>query len=326
MTLEQYGQQFAGLRRAPNRVFPATTKHRAPHKPLLLLAVMEMVRRGEMITRFISITGELTELNTLFTTYWRRLMPVTHTSSIAFPFSRLHTEPFWELVPLPERQITREAINNITTVSQLRQLALGANLAEELFMFMTQADSRARLTGSLLEACFSEEGRQILWAEIGIQQQAFLYSRELEVRAHSRVKEDNTAVVYSDTVRDQGFRRAIIHCYDHRCALCGVRIITPEGHTVVEAAHIKPWSQFRDDAVQNGMALCRLCHWAFDEGLMSVDDDYNVLTSRQMAMAPNAAGFLMTLSGRPIIRPPHTALWPDPTRLSWHRRHVGVGF
>jgi putative restriction endonuclease len=76
MTLEQYCQQFTRLTRAPNRVFPATTKHRAPHKPLLLLAVMEMVRRGEMINRFISITGELTELNTLFTTYWRRLMPV----------------------------------------------------------------------------------------------------------------------------------------------------------------------------------------------------------------------------------------------------------
>ena len=55
-------------------------------------------------------------------------------------------------------------------------------------------------------------------------------------------------------------------------------------------------------------------------------DNSNVLTSRQMAMAPNAAGFLMTLSGRPIIRPPDTALWPDPARLSWHRRHVGVGF
>ena len=133
-------------------------------------------------------------------------------------------------------------------------------------------------------------------------------------------------MVYSDTVRDQGFRRALVQCYDHRCALCGVRIITPEGHTVVEAAHIKPWSRFKDDEVQNGMALCRLCHWAFDEGLMSVDDNYQVLTSRQMAMAPNAAGFLMTLSGRPIIGPQDAAFWPDPARLAWHRRNVGVEF
>jgi len=66
ITLDQYGQQFARLTQAPNRIFPATTKHKAPHKPLLL-AVMEMVRRGEIITRFISITDHLTELSTLFT-------------------------------------------------------------------------------------------------------------------------------------------------------------------------------------------------------------------------------------------------------------------
>jgi putative restriction endonuclease len=325
MTLDRYCEQFTRLTRAPNRVFPATTKHKAPHKPLLLLAVMDMVGRGQIATRFISITGELTELTTLFTGYWRSLMPATQTSSIAFPFSRLNSEPFWELVALPERRITREAINYISTVSQLRQLVLGANLDETLFIFITQAESRARLTEALLQACFSEEGRRILLAEMGFQQQAFQYSRELEVRAH-QIKEAELKVVYSDVVRDQGFRRAVVQCYDHRCALCGVRIITPEGHTVVEAAHIKPWSRFRDDDVQNGMALCRLCHWAFDEGLMSVDDNYNVLISRQMVVAPNAASFLMTLSGRPIICPQDTALWPDPVRLAWHRRNVGVGF
>ncbi len=41
-------------------------------------------------------------------------------------------------------------------------------------------------------------------------------------------------------IRDQGFRRAIVNLYDHRCALCGIRMLTPEGHTVVEAAHIVP--------------------------------------------------------------------------------------
>lgn len=130
MTLDRYCEQFAHLTRAPNRVFPAMTKHKAPHKPLLLLAVMEMVGRGQIVTRFISITGELTELNMLFTGYWRSLMPATQTSSIAFPFSRLNSEPFWKLVPLPKRQITKEAINSISTVSQLHQLILGANLDE----------------------------------------------------------------------------------------------------------------------------------------------------------------------------------------------------
>lgn len=324
MSLDRYCQQFARLRRAPGRSFPATTRNRAPHKPLLLLAVMDMVGRGQITDCFISITGELTELNELFTGYWRSLMPPTHTSSIAFPFSRLHSEPFWELISISGQQMTSQAINAVETVPQLRKLALGARLDDELLLLMNQKQARTRLAETLLQSCFSDAGADALRTEIGIQQQAYQYSLELEDRIYDKVAKPKTA--YSVTARNQGFRRAVVHCYDHRCALCGVRIVTPEGHTVVEAAHIQPWSQFQDDDVRNGMALCRLCHWAFDEGLMGVDDEYRVLTSPQMSTAPNAAGFLMTLSGRPIIGPKTTGLWPDRSRLSWHRKHVGAGF
>ena len=91
---------------APGPMWDATTRNRAPHKPLLLLAVMDLVARGVITSRRISITGELVELNELFTDYWRSIVPVTRTSSIAFPFSRLHREPFWKLLPLPGREIT----------------------------------------------------------------------------------------------------------------------------------------------------------------------------------------------------------------------------
>jgi putative restriction endonuclease len=56
--------------------------------------------------------------------------------------------------------------------------------------------------------------------------------------------------------------------YDHRCALFDIRILTPEGHTAADAAHIVPWSASQNDDPGNGMALCRLCHWTFDEGLL----------------------------------------------------------
>jgi putative restriction endonuclease len=53
-----------------------------------------------------------------------------------------------------------------------------------------------------------------------------------------------------------------------RCALCVIRLHTPDGHTVVAAANILPWSESRDDFPTT--SPCRLCHWRFDEGLMSV--------------------------------------------------------
>ncbi|MBP1734871.1 MAG: endonuclease family protein, partial [Deltaproteobacteria bacterium] len=144
---------------------------------------------------------------------------------------------------------------------------------------------------------------------------------ELEKIAHEPlVAEVIDSEKYKPAARDQGFRRAVVTAYDHRCALCGVRIVTSEGHTVVDAAHIVPWRVSQNDDIRNGMALCKLCHWAFDEGMMGVSDSFNVITSRQIGVDPNVPGLLLTLSGRGIIPPADRDLWPGKNYLNEHRR------
>lgn len=154
-----------------------------------------------------------------------------------------------------------------------------------------------------------------------INREAFDYSRLLEEKAHlPLVKEIVEAEQYKPAARDQGFRRVVVTTYDHRCALCGIRIVTPDGHTVVEAAHIIPWHQSKNDDIRNGMALCRLCHWGFDEGMLGVSDSYTVLTSRAIGIDPNVPGLLLTLTGRTIIGPKEHDLWPAQDYLHEHRR------
>ena len=99
-----------------------------------------------------------------------------------------------------------------------------------------------------------------------------------------------------------------------------MRIVTSEGHTAVDAAHIVPWSRRQNDDIRNGMALCKLCHWAFDEGVLGVSDNYAVITSPQVSLAPNVPGSLQTLSGRSIIAPADKGLWPAQEYLYWHRQ------
>ncbi len=125
-----------------------------------------------------------------------------------------------------------------------------------------------------------------------------------------------------DKVRDQGFRKAIVTLYEHRCALCGIRMLTPEGHTVVEAAHVVPWSESYDDRPTNGMSLCRLCHWSFDEGLMSVGEKYEVLVSKYVNKERNFPGHMLTLSDRSIFKPEEGKFWPGMDTLEWHRVKV----
>lgn len=321
-TLETYLQLFARLRRATGRRghWTQATRKLAPHKPILLLSVLDLAARGVIAAPFIDVTGDLVELNELFNLYWRRVVPVGQTSSIAFPFSRLAREPFWELVPQPGKSITPALINNTSSVSYLRKYALGAKLEEDLFRIMQSGERREALREALLLSCFSEEAAAQLREQSIINREAFDYSRALEEQAHlPLVKEIVETESYRTDVRDQAFRKVVTKAYDHRCALCGIRIVTPDGHTVVDAAHIVPWSKSKNDDIRNGMALCRTCHWGFDEGMLGVTDNYTVITARTIGTEPNFPGLLLTLSGRRIIPPADSSLWPAPEYLAEHR-------
>ena len=56
-------KQFTTLSRAPGRTWTEATKHKAPHKPILLLAVLDLVHRGIITAPFIDVTADLVELN-----------------------------------------------------------------------------------------------------------------------------------------------------------------------------------------------------------------------------------------------------------------------
>lgn len=320
MALESYLQMFARLRRANNTVFSDLTKRKAPHKPLLLLTVIDLVRQGVISSPVIDVTGDLVELNDLFNSYWRRVVPLGHSSSIAFPFSRLNGEPFWTLLSSDGQEVDARRLN-INSVTQLRHHACAARIDAGLFALLCDEAGRQTLRQVLLEAHFSPEGQQALDEQIAVNDQAYSYSRTLYEKSHQpMVQEVVKAEQYKPVVRDQGFRRIVVKTYDHRCTLCGLRIVTPEGHTAVDAAHIIPWSKSQNDDIRNGMALCKLCHWAFDEGMLGVSQDYTVIASRQIGVDPNVPGILQTLPGRNILFPSERELWPALENLAEHRR------
>lgn len=103
------------------------------------------MHRGVITSPFIAVTGDLVELNELFNLYWRRIIPLGQTSSIAFPFSRVDRESFWELVPQPGTTITPAINNSTSSVTYLRKYTLGAKLDEKLFRVMQSGEGREAL-------------------------------------------------------------------------------------------------------------------------------------------------------------------------------------
>ncbi len=82
------------------------------------------------------------------------------------------------------------------------------------------------------------------------------------------------------------FRQALLKYWDARCPLTGIT-----DPALLRASHIVPWAECETDAlrldVHNGLLLSALWDAAFDAGLVSFNDEGNVLSSP--ALTPAAA-------------------------------------
>jgi putative restriction endonuclease len=133
-----------------------------------------------------------------------------------------------------------------------------------------------------------------------------------------QLTEDETA--YTDVerqVRDTAFSELVKAAYDETCAICGRRRETPDGQPEVEAAHIYPKRKGGADDVRNGLALCKLHHWAFDSGWLSLTNGYEMLVRD----APERDGYheFKQLEGRRIRLPDQERMEPDSMYLERHR-------
>ena len=120
--------------------YPAMTYHRAPHKPFLLLSVMDLIAQGRITQNLIEPSYELVDT---FNTYWATIMPPGSTTSMAYPFSRLKTDGFWQRVPKPGFDPGVEY--NVKSMARLREMYIGARMDEELFGYLCNLETRERL-------------------------------------------------------------------------------------------------------------------------------------------------------------------------------------
>lgn len=85
--------------------------------------------------------------------------------------------------------------------------------------------------------------------------------------------------------RASDFRRRVLAAYENRCALCGMQL------RLVDAAHIIPVKHSSsNDETKNGLCLCALHHRAFDQGLVAILPNYQVVVNRTKLMGLQMLG------------------------------------
>jgi putative restriction endonuclease len=89
-----------------------------------------------------------------------------------------------------------------------------------------------------------------------------------------------------------------------------------------QAAHIVPKNKNGTDDPRNGLSLCRTHHWAFDNGLFSLSDNYQIAVSPVVSKAEPANFSLTDFTNRQISLPKNEILYPHQVVLDWHRKNV----
>jgi len=94
---------------------------------------------------------------------------------------------------------------------------------------------------------------------------------------------------------------------------------------VLEAAHIRPYSQGGPHRVDNGLALRSDLHRLFDKGYVTVDEDHRFVVGRRLKADFENGRSYYGLHGQALHLPEQQASHPAATALAWHREQVFLG-
>src|SRR4030042_764648 len=156
--LEKYIKIFSNLRTDKNHNrYPSFTNHRAPHKPLLILSIMDLIAQGQITENFIEPSYELVEA---WNGYYSQIMTPGSPTSMAYPFPRLKTDGFWQRLLRPGYDPETEY--NISSMNRLREVYYGGKMDDELFQYLLNPETREKLRLVLIRTYFAPHVQLIL--------------------------------------------------------------------------------------------------------------------------------------------------------------------
>lgn len=289
----------------------------APNKPILLLSVIELIEREQINNNRIYLSPEL--IATFFK-FWHELEQ-TRNPDIGMPFFHLSRDGFWhfkanlghEYIESPQSKV------KVRSISGLNQAVEYAYLDPELFLLLKNPTFRNELILVLIDSWFSDRTEQ-LQRSLSFDALANISDELLTEGGRVYRREEVERIDLQTTiVRDGAFRRIVTSVYGYRCAFCGLQVFN-NSDKIVDGAHIKPFSQFYDDRISNGLSLCKNHHWAFDRFWFAINDDYTILVSDNLHEDSPHATPMKDFHGRQILLPNNSVHHPRQDAIAWHRQ------
>lgn len=312
--LEPYISAFTHLKRG------VTKYGLAPHKPILLLTLVELIDRGIVPDNRFEVNVDLVGL---FQENWRLLVNTARQSDFTQSFYYLQSDkakgqPFWTLHPYPGFQINAH-IKSVQTLSDT--VAYGA-FALELFQLLMRENNRILTKDAILFMYFPEQ-RAAYYHHKQLAD-GFCHDMQALVLNDPEVRYKHVSIQTEEDVfiRSGLFKRYIPQLYQDTCAMTGMRMRSTFKYNFIDACHIVPFVVTHDDKVTNGIALCPNLHRAFDRGLVSVDSQYRILVSSHVEEDTAHPYTERKLEGKSIVVAKQIQHQPCKENREWHTREV----
>jgi len=314
-------QNILSLNRAP-------TKYGiAPHKPILLLAIIESFENGEIKDNWIEVTDDLFQR---FHDIWRMLVNTQNVPNFSLPFYHLKNEKgeFWKLITLSGKEIPTTKSKSIKSFKALNDTVMAAQLSDELFMAFSDPVIREELKLAILAKYFGVSGQipekekvkysSTVKAEI-LYDPEENYSRKV-IKTISEIPAEAREEIM--ILRSFIFRKAILEVYNNQCSVSGLKVEDANRNSLVDACHITPFSETWNDSIRNGIALSPTFHRAFDRGLIAISDNYKVLVHPKLKDFKPDSG-IRQYENREILLPKEERFFPSLKNLYQHRVKFG---
>jgi putative restriction endonuclease len=319
--MDEILRQVTSLRRAKTLFGPA------PHKPVLLLAVLESFENQEIEQNHIGLSESLL---TRYYDLWQLLVKSDDVPNFAKPFYNLSNERrgLWKLIVIPGRSIPDTINRTFKYLNTLKGIFTGAQLSDEFYDFVTNHEKRDQMRQILLDTYFPghsvrkiETGRRlskIIETQI-LYEQPENYAQKAIIQIGKNSDETQQEV---KILRGHLFRKVVLVVYNEQCAISGLKIKSSEQTGLIDACHIIPFSQTFDDTIGNGIALSPTMHRAFDSGLIAIDDDYKIMVHPNLTDCHPVVR-LRELEHQTILLPKSEKFYPSLERLAEHRLRFG---
>jgi len=289
----------------------------APHKPILLLSILQNVKNGSISNNQIYITPELISA---FKSSWGQLVITNHVCKMALPFFHMRSEVFWKLIPRPDQESVLDIATSISSINVLNAMVDHALIEEDLFLLMQNPETGYALMQFLLDEYFPlsrkyysvkdySEHLQEVEDKI-LNESAEVYRREIK----ELLQEGNDDEIF---LRGGLFKKEIPRIYNNTCCISGYHVDALINVSMIDACHIRPFSSSFDDTISNGITLCPNLHRAFDRGLITIDTNYNVIISK-LFIEHDHPFSIRQFAGKKILLPQQEKYWPNLDNLEWH--------